>query len=141
MQIPDPATGTGTFLADIGRQLIDIHILKAEATKNTLFSPYAQFPIAGSNRVDGLRSATDKVYINDTQYFDNVPETAWNFFIGGYQPAQKWLKDRKGRTLSDSDAQHYQSIITALLETSRLMSDLSAMSVEWMSVETFQSNS
>ena len=36
-----------------------------------------------------------RVYINDTQYFDNVPKTVWNFYIGGYQPAQKWLKDRK----------------------------------------------
>ena len=39
------------------------------------------------------------VYINETQYFSNVPELAWNFYIGGYQPAQKWLKDRKGREL------------------------------------------
>mgnify|MGYP003432338052 CR=1 FL=1 len=39
------------------------------------------------------------VYINETQYFSNVPELAWNFYLGGYQPAQKWLKDRKGREL------------------------------------------
>jgi hypothetical protein len=44
-----------------------------------------------------------RVYINDTQYFDNIPEVAWNFYIGGYQPAQKWLKDRKGRELSFED--------------------------------------
>ena len=44
-----------------------------------------------------------KVYINETQYFDNVPEIAWNFYIGGYQPVQKWLKDRKGRVLEFDD--------------------------------------
>ena len=41
-----------------------------------------------------------KVQINQTQYFIDVPEVAWNFHIGGYQPAQKWLKDRKNRTLT-----------------------------------------
>jgi len=65
-----------------------------------------------------------KVYINDTQYFDNVPEIAWNFYIGGYQPAQKWLKDRKDRKLEFEDILHYQKIIVALTETDRLMKEI-----------------
>ncbi len=52
-----------------------------------------------------------KVYINPDQYFENVPQIAWEFHIGGYQPAQKWLKDRKGRALSFDDVMHYQKII------------------------------
>ena len=66
-----------------------------------------------------------KVYINDTQYFDSVPEFAWTFYIGGYQSAQKWLKDRKGRTLEFDDILHYHKIIVALTETSRIMSGVS----------------
>jgi hypothetical protein len=62
-----------------------------------------------------------KVYINKTDYFQNVPEEVWNFHIGGYQVCQKWLKDRKGRTLSAEDITHYQKIIIALLETIKLM--------------------
>ena len=62
-----------------------------------------------------------KVFINETQYFDNVPETSWNFYIGGYQPAQKWLKDRKERELSYEDILHYQKIIYALTKTDELM--------------------
>jgi hypothetical protein len=54
-----------------------------------------------------------RVYINDTQYFDNVPEVAWNFYIGGYQPAKKWLKDRKDENYP-LDILHYQKIIMAL---------------------------
>jgi len=54
----------------------------------------------------------------------NVPETAWSFHIGGYQPAQKWLKDRKGRTLAYSVLQHYQNIIKILLETDRIMMEI-----------------
>ncbi len=64
------------------------------------------------------------VFINEEQYFGNVPEIAWNFYIGGYQPAQKWLKDRKGRTLNNSDIEHYQKMIVALQETDRLMKDI-----------------
>lgn len=65
-----------------------------------------------------------RVFINDTQYFDNVPEIAWNFYIGGYQPAQKWLKDRKDRKLEFDDILHYQKIIVALTETDRLMKEI-----------------
>lgn len=62
--------------------------------------------------------------INTTQYFDNVPEVAWNFYIGGYQPAQKWLKDRKGRILSYNEILHYQKIIKALVLTNDIMQQI-----------------
>jgi len=64
------------------------------------------------------------VFINKKQYFDNVPEIAWNFYIGSYRPAQKWLKDRKGRELSVDDIYHYQKIIVALTETDRIMKEI-----------------
>ena len=58
-----------------------------------------------------------RVFINADQYFEDVPEVAWNFHIGGYQPAQKWLKDRRGRVLSFEDIGHYQKIVKILIET------------------------
>ena len=70
------------------------------------------------------------VFINGTQYFEGVPLVAWEFFIGGYQPAQKWLKDRKGRTLSFEDILHYQKIIVALTETDRLMKAIDKIEIE-----------
>ena len=69
------------------------------------------------------------VHINETQYFANVPEVAWNFYIGGYQPAQKWLKDRKGRELSYEDILHYQKIVVALSETSRIMKEINKIEI------------
>jgi hypothetical protein len=80
----------------------------------------------GSAEADG---AVGRVYINgkagaqngEGQYFADVPERAWNFYIGGYQPAQKWLKDRKGRALSFDDIRHYQKIIKILCETHNIM--------------------
>jgi len=63
-----------------------------------------------------------KVQINDEQHFGNVPLKACEFYIGGYQPTEKWLKDRRrDRTLSMEEIQHYQKIIVALMETDRIM--------------------
>ncbi|MEP7256096.1 MAG: type ISP restriction/modification enzyme [Ferruginibacter sp.] len=70
------------------------------------------------------------VFINETQYFADVPMSAWNFYIGGYQPAQKWLKDRKDRVLEFEDILHYQKIIVALTETDRLMKKIDKIEIE-----------
>jgi hypothetical protein len=62
-----------------------------------------------------VKTLTGKSLHQRNQYFDNVPETAWNFYIGGYQPAQKWLKDRKDRELSYEDILLTKKIIYAAL--------------------------
>jgi hypothetical protein len=67
-----------------------------------------------------------RVWINDKQYFEPVPESAWTFPIGGYLPAQRWLKDRIGRTLNYDEREEYQRIIWALIETKRLMAEIDA---------------
>jgi len=73
----------------------------------------------------GIEGFYIQVKYKETQYFGNVPEIAWNFYIGGYQPAQKWLKDRQGRTLSNEDIEHYQKMIVSLAETKRIMNKIS----------------
>ena len=78
----------------------------------------------GDGVVNRPAFAPGRVSINATQYFEGVPELAWNFHIGGYQPAQKWLKDRKGRALSYDDVRHYQKIIKILTETDRIMHEI-----------------
>jgi hypothetical protein len=84
----------------------------------------ADFPVAGTNEVETLSYKEQKVYINKQQYFENVPPDVWEYFIGGYQPAQKWLKDRKGRVLSFEDIEHYQRIITVLKMTIDLQAQI-----------------
>jgi Predicted helicase len=78
----------------------------------------------GSDRIHDNACKAGKVFINKSQCFENVPELAWNFYIGGYQPAQKWLKDRKNRTLTYDDIEHYRKIIAILIETHNLMQKL-----------------
>jgi predicted helicase len=98
-------------LAAIGGRLRRLHLMEEVPPLATTF------PVGGSGLVDSVRYTDGRVYINDRQYFGNVPQEAWEFCIGGYQPAQKWLKDRKGRVLSLEEIQHYEKIIAVLVAT------------------------
>ena len=116
-RVPIPTQAEFDRLVPLGRELRELHLMKSP-----VIDAYETiFPVAGECEVENIRYESGKVWINKTQYFGNVPELAWNFYIGGYQPAQKWLKDRKGRNLSDPDLVHYQRIIKILLETDRIM--------------------
>lgn len=113
-------------LVKLGGEIRQIHLLESPTIEKYI----TQYPIDGDNVVGKPKYDSGKVYINATQYFDNVPQTAWEFYIGGYQPAQKWLKDRKDRTLEFDDILHYQKIIVALSETSRLMKEIEKIEIE-----------
>jgi hypothetical protein len=97
-----------------------IHLLESPIVEKYI----TQYPIDGNNVVGKTKYQDGKVFINDIQSFDNVPQIAWEFYIGVYQPAQKWLKDRKERTLEFDDILHYHKIIVALSETDRLMKEI-----------------
>ncbi|MCR5115629.1 MAG: N-6 DNA methylase [Bacteroidales bacterium] len=107
-------------IANIGTQLRKLHLMESVPSMPDI----AQFTTSGDNLVEKLVYQNGSVYFNATQCFSNVPELAWNFYVGGYQPAQKWLKDRKGRNLTFDDILHYRNIIIVLLETDRLMKEL-----------------
>jgi predicted helicase len=98
-------------LAELGKQLVTIHLMEADIDSDS------GYPIEGNNLVDKITYKNEKVYINKTQYFDNVKENVWQFHIGGYQVCHKWLKDRKGRKLSYDDCNHYLYILAALEQT------------------------
>lgn len=123
-------------LVKLGGEIRQIHLLESATVEQYI----TQYPIAGDNLVSRKMSKNSpgyvpnnetqgKVYINDEQYFDNVPLVAWEFYIGGYQPAQKWLKDRNGRKLEWEDIAHYQKIIVALCETDRIMKEIDEIKI------------
>lgn len=112
-------------LVKLGKQIRQIHLLESPKVEQYI----TQYPLDGDNVVYKPKYKDGKVYINDTQYFDNVPQVAWEFYIGGYQPAQKWLKDRKDRKLGFDDILHYQKIIVALSETDRLMNEIDKIEI------------
>ncbi|NJD22966.1 MAG: DNA methyltransferase [Melioribacter sp.] len=112
-------------LVAFGTELRLLHLLESPKVNKFITT----YPVAGTDKVEKLIYKNGNVYINNQQYFGNVSETAWNFYIGGYQPAQKWLKDRKGRTLTNEDIEHYQKIIVALTETDRIMKEIDKITI------------
>jgi len=107
-------------LANKGDKLVQFHLMKETGTE------ISSYPEAGSNLVEQVKynETQQQIWINSEQYFANIPPHIWNFYIGGYQVCQKWLKDRKGRELSFDDLAHYQNIISILAETIATMSDI-----------------
>jgi predicted helicase len=125
-------------LVKYGKELRKLHLM--EEIPEDLYN--IGFPFQGDNIITKTFTKTNpgyeiekendtvgKVWINDNQYFSNVPKIAWDFFIGAYQPAQKWLKDRKGQKLSYDDIMHYQKIIVILCETDRIMREIDEIAI------------
>ena len=102
-------------LAELGEQLVDLHLLKSSSLNN----PIAKFQGADANLVEKptYDQNTHRIYINSSQYFENILPDLWNYYIGGYQVLNKWLKDRKGRYLSSEEIRHYCRVVTALSQT------------------------
>ncbi len=127
-RIPYPASPeVFAHISEKGEALRRLHLMEPAAIGDTAF-PFMG-DVEDDEERDVVASGYPKrddghVWINKHQYFQNVPESAWSFYIGGYQPAQKWLKDRKGRRLEFPDLQHYQRIVKILLETDRIMREI-----------------
>jgi predicted helicase len=111
-------------LARLGGELIALHLLESPK----FAQPMTASAFIGARRpeVEKISWSRDTVWLDKAQTtgFQGVPEDVWNFHIGGYQVCEKWLKDRKGRTLSDDDIAHYQKIVVALSETIRVMAEI-----------------
>ncbi len=112
-------------LIKLGGELRKIHLLEGEIFEKLITT----YPIDGDNKVEKICYESEKVKINQSQYFQGVAPNVWEFFIGGYQPAQKWLKDRKDKILGFEEILHYQKIIVALSETDRLMKEITKINL------------
>jgi len=109
-------------LCKLGERLVGLHLMEKFG------KAMPKYPVKGNDVVEKIeyleprdKPEQGRVYINKEQYFESVPQEVWNFHVGGYQMCQKWLKDRKGRTLMFEDIQHYQRVVAALAETITLM--------------------
>jgi predicted helicase len=116
-------------LAEKGAELASLHLMESSILNKSI----TKYPITGSNEVEKLSydDNNQRIYINKAQYFEGVPTEIWNFHIGGYQVCEKWLKDRKGRSLTYDERVHYQKIIVALKETIRLMKEIDELIPGW----------
>ena len=122
-----PLTGNPELFAQLvklGHELIGLHTLQTAPKRIT------GYPVAGTGEVVKVRfgieagQSAGRVWINDAQYFDGVPQAVWDMHIGGYRVAEKWLKDRKGRLLGYDDITHYQHTLAALARTLAIQAEL-----------------
>ena len=127
-----PDAATFHALAALGEKLVALHLLEDPG----LAKHGIDFPIGGDHVVKKMRGADryappagdtpGRVRLNDAEYFENVPQEAWEFRVGGYQPAAKWLDDRAGRALTEEDITHYRRMIAAMRETAALLPQVDA---------------
>jgi predicted helicase len=122
-------------LCKLGEKLVGLHLLESPEVGQFI----TRYPVAGDNRIEkgypkyappnGGQSG--RVNINSSQYFEGVPPEVWDFYVGGYQVLDKWLKDRRGRQLSYDDLTHYQQVVVALKKTIELMAEIDTAIPEW----------
>lgn len=107
-------------LAQRGEQLVNLHLLESKELEN----PSVKFYGRGNNSAEKREWRNDQIWINEKQYFYPVREEIWKYYIGGYQVLDKWLKDRKGRTLSSEDIKHYCKVATAISKTIKIQKEI-----------------
>ena len=129
-------------LVELGKEVREIHLLESTKVEDYITSYEMAEDAENDHNVINTKigkkdweiidneKQLGRIWINESKYFDNVPLTAWEFYIGGYQPAQKWLKDRREKELKFEDILHYQKIIVALSETDRIMKEIDKIEIE-----------
>ena len=90
----------------------------------------AKFEKSGSNLVEFIKYEKDRVYINKDQYFDNINKDLWDFYIGGYQVLDKWLKSRKNKKLDSKEIEVFIKIVNILSETLKLMDKIDKIKID-----------
>lgn len=107
-------------MAKLGEELAALHLLKHKDL-NRLVTKY--FGKGGNDKIEKpvYDEEAQRVYINEARYFDNISKAVWEYQVGGYQPMEKYLKDRKGRQLDDPV--HYCKMATAIAKTIELQKE------------------
>jgi len=98
--------------AAIGERLRRLHLMD-ETLQISLITTFA---VVGSNQIEYVKYADGKVWVNDTQYFNNVPQPVWDHYVGAYQPARLWLQKRVGCRLDSDDVNWYLRICATIYE-------------------------
>lgn len=111
-------------LARTGARLTSLHLMTTYGDELPAFDIEGSGEIGKASYSEPSRDTPGRVWVNRDQHFEGVSPETWQFTIGGYQPAKKWLQDRKGRVLGFEDIQTYQRICAALAETPRLMQQI-----------------
>lgn len=110
---------TFVTLAENGENLAQLHLLQHKSLEN----PIVKFRGKGDFIIEKTEFSEQSqfLYINENNYFDGITIEMWEYQIGGYQIAKKWLDWRKGREV---ESKIYCKIMTAIAETIKLQSEI-----------------
>ncbi len=114
-------------LSAIGEKLVNLHLLRDD---NLLIQEH-KYEGVGDNLVTDVKWVEEKVYVNPGQYIDRVGAEVWGYMVGGYQVLSKWLKDRKGRKLTEEERTTYRKIICSLEETIKIQEEIDKQLVDF----------
>ncbi|NLN13961.1 MAG: DNA methyltransferase, partial [Arcobacter skirrowii] len=124
-RVPYPKPETFWQLVSLGGKLRSLHLLEDTSLDERIIDIKGEGKLLIKNSLNKkdftIENAQVELRLNDEVSVVNIPLVAWEFYIGGYQPAQKWLKDRVGRVLNRADMKHYNRIINALCKTDLIM--------------------
>lgn len=127
-RVPFPKSETFWQLVEFGGKLRSFHLLEDASLDNRIIDIKGEAELKITNKLAKKDTViTDDLVtlnLNSDVSIINIPLVAWEFYIGGYQPAQKWLKDRCERTLNRADLKHYNRIINALCKTDEIMKEI-----------------
>lgn len=130
--IPYPTTGDYFLqMAELGKKVRRLHLLE-EINEDDFITTYPVRRPKDNNICEKRQfietgEGIGRVWINDKQYFDHVPTIAWNMVVAGYQPLDRWLKDRMGKQLTSDEIVHYQLMIVALQRQAEVMEEIDAI--------------
>ena len=107
-------------MAELGEELTQLHLLKSKK----LNTPVAKYKGKGEDLIEkpNYDEKRECVFINETKYFESISKEVYEYHIGGYQVMEKYLKDRKGRQMTDPAT--YCKIATAIHHTIELQKQL-----------------
>lgn len=111
-------------LAKLGAEIASLHLLESKQPKAS------RITFVGSTKAEVAKATyeegTSTLWFDKdkTAGFKGVTGEAWDARVGGYQVCEKWLKDRKGRSLSKNEIEHFQLVLDTLAVLSKQMKDV-----------------
>ncbi len=133
-RVPYPDSKTFWQLVKFGGRLRALHLLEDDSLNDRIIDIQGEGELKITNKLAKKDTVIENdlvtLKLNSEISIINIPLIAWEFYIGGYQPAQKWLKDRCERTLSRSDLKHYNKIINALMKTDGIMKEINKVMID-----------
>ncbi len=121
-----PSQEVFSAFAELGRKLIALHLLDTENAPE-LKRLTLSFPIQNSDKVTRVQYENERVWVNESQYFEPVSREVWEFRMGDHRVAERWLTERVGQSLSYSKVTTYMRIIRAIEETLKVMDAIDAL--------------